>query len=220
MKLNLEIKNMSLNYAKDNVITKITDRSLNGENPINQDHLYTIVHSKVFDCNPHTKVKYKNDTKYMTKSATDGSTMIFVPTTATGRIEVPATKKVILDIRSFEGKGKILFDIFHNFISDFSVKATSALGENGMIYMTPSSISDAPISEVAKCPISSMTVLIDRYTLCELDEYCVMLLAYFHKHYNVKGEPHKMHKFLFKPIRIGAEGKKINICVPVLRLNY
>lgn len=219
MKLNLEFKNMSVNYAKDNVIAKIDNKSLNGEISANQDHVYTIIHSKIFDCNPHTKVKYKDGVQHMTK-VSGNTTMIFVPTTATQRIDIPNTKKVILDIRSFEGKGKILFDIFHNFISDFSVKATSALGETGTIYMTPSSISDTQISEIAKPLIGNkeVTVLVDRYTLCELDEYCTMLLAYFRKHYRVKGQLHKMNNFIFKPIRIGQEGKKINICVPVLKL--
>jgi hypothetical protein len=211
---------MDTNYASDNVIKIITKNSLKGERAINQDHLYTIVHSAIFDCNPHTKVKYKN-MEAISKVEGD-TTIIFVPTTATKPIDMPSTSKVILDIRSFEGKGSILFEIFGNFIGNFSMKAVTALDEKGIIYMDRKGITDAEdkIVKSAKAPIRNMTVILDRYTLCELDEYCTMLLAYFYKNYKVNGEPHKMHKFIFKPIRIGKEGEKINICVPVLRLMY
>lgn len=221
MKLNLEIKNMSTEYAKNNVVADIKKDVLKHENVINQDHVYNILHSTVFDCNPHTKVKYRNmEAISMVKQSV---TTIFVPTTATEEIPKPKTQKVILDIRSFEGKGEKLLTIFRNFISDFSVRATSALGSNGRIYMSHEGISNKESSDpgkITKPPIRNVLVLVDRYTLCELDEYCVMLLAYFYKNYKVKGVPHNMHKFLFKPIRIGAEGKKINVSVPVLELKY
>ena len=211
---------MSISYADDNVIRKFGMKDLKDEHIVNQDHLYTIVHSHIFDCNPHTKIKYMKDAPVSMKMV-DNVLTIFVPTTTKSPIEIPnGTKNIILDIRSYEGKGKELFTIFNAFISDFAVNAMSAVGEKGKIYMNPTSVSDTNTTERPQCPLKSakVTVLIDRYTLSELDEYCSMLLAYFYKHYTVKGKPHKMFNYIFKPIRIGEVGKKINICVPVLKL--
>jgi len=208
---------MSISYADDNVIRQFTMNDLKGEYIINQDHLYTIVHSRIFDCDPHTKVKY-DDADIMSKQFGD-TFVVFIPTTAKTPIEIPKCGKCILDVRSCELKGKDVFAIFTNFISDFSVNATSAFGEKGTIYMTPSTISDNKISEKPNTLKGiKVTVILDRYSFCELDEYCSMLLAYFYKHYEVKGTPHKLYKHIFKPIRIGEAGNKVNIAVPVLKL--
>lgn len=211
-----------IRYAKDNVIRKFNESDLKGENVINQEHLYTIVHSRIFDCDPHTKVKYKG-ADVMYKQSGD-TLVVFVPTTATSSVEIPdSIKRCILDIRSYEGKGKQVFDVFHNLIGEYSVMACSAFGEKGKIYMTADAIYDEKSRgehKGGKKINTKITVLLDRYTLSELDEFCSMLLAYFYGHYEVKGTPHKMSKFIFKPIRIGETNKKINICVPVLKLIY
>lgn len=202
-------------YMSENVIKN--DLSIGDEKVIDQRHLYNIVHSKVMDCNPHTKVKYNMES---ISRNIDGTFVIFVPSSAKEPIVVPnSAKKVIIDIRSLDVKGKPALQLFSNIVSDFSIKAKSAMGKVGTIYMTPTSISDSANVERPKCPLKSVTILIDRYTLSELDEYCTMLLAYFYKHYNVKGSPHKMHKYIFKEIRVG-EDKKYEFAIPVIKLDY
>lgn len=203
-------------YMSKNVIK--SDLSLGGEKVIDQRHLYNIIHSKVMDCNPHTKVKYSMES---ISRDIDGTFVIFVPSSAKEPIVVPnSAKKVIIDIRSLDVKGKQALQLFSNIVSDFSVKGRSAMGKVGTIYMTPTSVSDSANVERPKCPLKqSVTILIDRYTLYELDEYCTMLLAYFYKHYNVKGSPHKMHKYIFKEIRVGDD-KKYEFAIPVIKLDY
>lgn len=208
-----DIAGVSLDYMSKNVITDKLD--ISGEKIINQDHLYNIVHSRSTDCNPHTKVKYESESF---SGNVDGTHVIFVPSSAKEPIVIPAAKSVIIDIRSLDVKGKAALQLFSNIVSDFSVTARSAMGKKGTIYMSPSDVSDAPNRERPKCPYKSITILLDRYTLCELDEYCAMLLAYFYKHYTVKGKPHAMYKYVFKDIVVGAP--KCTFAIPVLKLDY
>ena len=222
---------LSLEYISDNVVTaKI---NLTGEKIINQDHLYNVVHSRSMDCNPHTKVKY--DSEAFGKLI-DGTYVVFVPSSATEPIVLDMSRtrpgrtgindldvsRVIIDIRSLNVKGKAALRLFSNIISDFSVSAQSAMGKKGTIYMTPSNVSNSPNRERPKCPLKGkVTILIDRYTLCELDEYCAMLLAYFYKHFTVKGTPHAMYKYVFKDIVVkGPTNTKCTFAIPVLKLNY
>jgi hypothetical protein len=208
---------MSVEYMRKNVITDNLD--IGDEKVINQNHLYNIVYSKVMDCNPHTKVKYRMEciAKQIGKDY-----VIFVPSSAKEPIVIPSSaKQIIIDIRALDVKGKNVLHLFKNIISDFSVNAKSATGKVGKIYMTPSYVSDSKNVEQPKCPLAGkkVTIILDRYSLSELDEYCSMVIAYLYAHYTVKGEPHKMHKYIFKTIRVGQH-KKYEFAIPVLMIHY
>jgi hypothetical protein len=212
-----DCKDCSLDYIRNNVIT--AKLNIGNEVPINQDHLYNIVHSEIMDCNPHTKVKYQMEPISEVKK---GKLFIFIPSSATEPIVIPKGREpIVIDIRSLDLKGKSALKMFSNIVSDFKVSAESAMGKTGYIHMSPSYISNSPNAERQKCPLAGrdVTVLIDRYTLFELDEYCSMLIAYFYKHFKVKGEPHKMYKYVFKEILLGNERKHC-VAIPVLKLNY
>lgn len=208
---------INTSYMSKNVITDNLD--IGDEKVIDQNHLYNVVASRIMDCNPHTKVKYRMEA---ISKRIDSEYVIFVPSSATQSIVIPKTeRKILIDIRSLDMKGKLVLHVFENLLSDFTVAAESAMGKKGKIYMTPTSITNKKTVERPKCPLAgkSVTVLVDRYSLAELDEYCAMVLAYFYSHYKVKGSPHKMYKYVFKDIRIGQH-KKYEFAIPVLKLLY
>lgn len=207
---------MSIKYT-DEFVIKPSD-NLDGEKIINQDHLYNIVHSRMMDCNPHTKVKYSMETisKKIGKSF-----VIFVPSSAKNPIIIPPEEKdIILDIRSLDISGRDVLTVLGPLLSDFSIKCTSKI-KSGTTYLTPSNVTDQPIAERPQCPMKDkkVTILVDRYTLCELDQYCTTVLAYFYKHYNVNGIPHKMYKYIFRTIVVGTD-KKYKFAIPVIKLSY
>lgn len=210
---------LSLEYIKDNVIADVDESVLKDEKILNQGHLYNAIYSGVMDCNPHTKVKYRCEamTGYVQGKS---DYVVFVPSSATEPIVIDnKAKNITIDIRGLDVKGKQVLKLFENITSDHMVSAKSELGKTGKIYMTPTKISDTKTTERPKCPLSgrNVTVLIDRYTLNELDEYCTLMLDYFFKHFRVKGKPHKMYKYIFKEIRVGKD-KKYVFAIPVIKI--
>ena len=210
----------------DNVIA--TNRAiancLKGEYVVSPEHEAIIAHSKALDCNPHSKVKFEN-TESMHKRF-DNKLVVFVPTTATTACipsDLSGIKEIIIDIRSMEGKDSTLFVIFNDLISNFACNAETASGTKGKIYMS----TDEPyISDIPTKPSSSklskykITILLDRYTFKYGDEYSAMLLAYFYRHYTVKGKPHHMYKYVYKSVRFPDGNKKVVFSLPVLRILY
>jgi hypothetical protein len=193
--------------------------SLKGEYVVSPEHAAMIAHSKALDCNPHSKVKIKGES---TGKLIGGKFVIFVPTTATTLPAIPSGKELIIDIRSMEGSGSMLFALFANIIDAFSCNAEDPSGKKGKVYMSDAEpyISDKPIpsnNQLKKC---KTTILLDRYTFKAGDEYCAMLMAYFYKHFTVKGKPHHMYKFIHKTVRFPDGDKKISFALPVIKLIY
>ena len=224
---------------KDNVIESDAEmrKALKGVPIVNPQHEVVVIHSEVMDCNPHTKVKFEHG-EAVSKTI-DKKLVIFVPSSATQTIDISAfrEREIILDIRSCNIEGSVLFTIFRNFIGDFAIAAESPDGKRGKVYMSADEpyISDKPIAS-SKSPAKRQvavhsfarkwTVLIDRYTFRSSDEYCAMIMAYFCKHYRVKGEHFHMYKYIYKTVRFpveansGLPSNKIAFALPVIRLIY
>jgi hypothetical protein len=212
-----------MQFYKDNILAsdEVMKASLKGELIISPEHEALIIYSKAMDCNPHAKIKFTGE-EYLMKEFGD-VTVIFVPSSAT--ITIPfkdvKTRNIVLDIRSMDMEGDKIFKVFNELIEDFSCKAVSADGKKGKIFMSNVEpfISDSVIK--GKKFITkkyNITVLIDRYTLKSLDEYCSLLLAYLYSKFTVKGTPHHMSKYIYKTVRFNDGDKKISFALPVLKL--
>lgn len=218
-----------MSIYRDNVLASESEiaKALKNELTVNPEHEAVIIHSKVMDCNPHTKVKF--ETSDSTFKIINSKAVIFVPSSASQPIEIPegSYKEIILDIRSCTMEGSKLFTVFRNFISDFSIMAQSPNGKKGKIYMSANEpfILDKPIGSSTGKPIKKpVIVLIDRYTFRASDEYCALIMAYFCKHYRVKGEHFHMYKYIYKvarfPVEDSTQNSKIAFALPVIRLLY
>lgn len=214
-------------YSDNVIASKHAIRNcLKGEYAVSPEHETIIVHSKALDCNPHSKVKFKNS-EPMSKRFND-KLVVFVPTTATTPVIsdlsiLSNVKELIIDIRSMEGKDSVLFTIFGDLVGSFACNAESPNGTKGKVYMSPNEpyISGNAIEpEVRRMIKPKITILLDRYTFKHGDEYSAMLLAYFYKHYTVKGKPHHMYKYIYKSVRFPDGDKKISFSLPVLKLEY
>jgi hypothetical protein len=210
-----------LQYLHSNILKGESQikQDLRGERIIDDNHLYTVVHSESLDCNPHANVEYVN--LDITTKVIDHYFVAFVPSTAKSQIPLPPNgmRNVIIDIRSAKLRGKTVFDVFRNYINAGHVTAKTSAGKHGKIYFSNCNISDNEVFDSLPSDLSKLkiTVLLDRYSLSQLDEYCSIALHYFYKHFKVKGKPHKMYNYIFKEIRVGKE-EKITFSLPVLKL--
>ena len=207
---------------RDNILATEAEmkKCLVGEYIVSPGHEALIIHSKVMDCNPHSKIKFVG--KQSERKVFGNKTVIFVPSSVTEKVSLEGvTGEIILDIRSLDLEGSKVFHIFNDFLGDFGCPATSADGKKGKVYCSNVEpfVSNAPIQGV-KLKKWKVTVILDRYTLKTLDEYCTMFLAFVYRNYKVIGTPHHMSRYIYKTVRFNDGDKKISFALPVLKLSF